>query len=253
MGFRFDSTVTAYFIVFPFLFTLILAPFNKLNVVVYIRRLFKYLFIITSTIICVVTINYFGEYNDQFNHFLFVGLYDDQKAVLETILSDFNPLVDLIAIITIITISSFILRYFEKWNRIVIYLEKIKLIPYRMLFVTIIILLFIGSIRGSFGNRPAMRKWSSVSHDPFLNKTIINPFRSLKYAISDFNKINKDYGENPFGSISHFAKDGDLQTIESIIEKRSKGNTIEKPNHIFIIVMESYDSWPLLKSILNLE
>ena len=247
MGFRFDSTVTAYFIVFPFLFTLILAPFNKLNVVVYIRRLFKYLFIITSTIICVVTINYFGEYNDQFNHFLFVGLYDDQKAVLETILSDFNPLVNLIAIITIITISSFILRYFEKWNRIVIYLEKIKLIPYRMLFVTIIILLFIGSIRGSFGNRPAMRKWSSVSRDPFLNKTIINPFRSLKYAISDFNKINKDYGENPFGSISHFAKDGDLQTIESIIEKRSKGNTIEKPNHIFIIVMESYDSWPLLE------
>ena len=44
-----------------------------------------------------------------------------------------------------------------------------------------------------------------------------------------------------------FAKDGSLQTIESIIEKHSRGNTIEKPNHIFIIVMESYDSWPLLE------
>ena len=126
MGFRFDSTVTAYFILFPFLFTLILAPFNKLNVVVYIRRIFQYLFIIISTIICVVTINYFGEYNDQFNHFLFVGLYDDQKAVLETILADFNPIVNLIVILTVIIISSFILRYFEKGKRIDNYLEKIK-------------------------------------------------------------------------------------------------------------------------------
>ena len=102
MGFRFDSTVTAYFILFPFLFTLILASFNKLNVVVYIRRIFQYLFIIVSTIICVVTINYFVEYNDQFNHFLFVGLYDDQKAVLETILADFNPVINLILMLTII-------------------------------------------------------------------------------------------------------------------------------------------------------
>ncbi|MCJ7800938.1 MAG: LTA synthase family protein, partial [Candidatus Marinimicrobia bacterium] len=189
---------------------------------------------------------YFGEYNDQFNHFLFVGLYDDQKAVLDTILADFNPIINLIAILTVIIISSYILRYFEKWNRIVNYLEKIKFIPYRILFVTIIIVLFIGSVRGSFGNRPAMRKWSSVSRDPFLNKTIINPFRSLKYAISDFNIINKDYGENPFGAINNIVKDDGIQTIKSIIEKHSRGNTIEKPNHIFIIVMESYDSWPLL-------
>jgi len=125
-------------------------------------------------------------------------------------------------------------------------LEKIKGISYRILIVTIIIVLFIGSIRGSFGNRPAMRKWSSVSRDPFLNKTIINPFRSLKYAISDFNKINKDYGENPFGTLNNNVKDDDMRTITSIIEKQSNGNVVEKPNQIFLIVMESYDSWPLL-------
>ncbi|MFN8273392.1 MAG: hypothetical protein U0X58_00765 [Flavobacteriaceae bacterium] len=32
-----------------------------------------------STVICFVTINYFGEYHNQFNNFLFLGLYDDQK------------------------------------------------------------------------------------------------------------------------------------------------------------------------------
>ena len=58
MGFRFDSTVIAYFMLIPFLLTLILSPFNKINIAVYIRKTFQYLFIIISTTICVVTINY---------------------------------------------------------------------------------------------------------------------------------------------------------------------------------------------------
>jgi phosphoglycerol transferase MdoB-like AlkP superfamily enzyme len=193
-----------------------------------------------------VTINYFREYNDQFNHFLFVALYDDRKAVLETIVTDFNPAINLITIVAISMICFYIIRYFNKRNRIAEYLQKIKYTPYRILFLSIIIFLFIGSIRGSFGNRPAMRKWSSVSRDPFLNKTIINPFRSLKYAISDFNKINKEYGENPFGVIGNNISDNNRHTITSIIEKHSKGSTIKIPSQIFLIVMESYDSWPLL-------
>ena len=117
MGFRFDSTVTTYFILLPFMFTLILAPLDKVNIAMYIRKIFQYLFVISATIICAVTINYFGEYNDQFNHFLFVGLYDDQKAVLDTILADFNPIVNLITIIIVIIIGSYIFRYIEKGKR----------------------------------------------------------------------------------------------------------------------------------------
>ncbi len=246
MGFRFDSTVTAYFILIPFLLTLILAPFDKVSIVIYVRKIFQYLFVIGATIICVVTINYFIEYNDQFNHFLFVGLYDDQKAVFETMMSDFNPFINLIIILVIIVICSYIFIYFEKRGRIAMYLQRIIYIPYRISLVLIIVILFIGSIRGSFGNRPAMRKWSSVSRDLFLNKTITNPFRSLNYAILDFKKINKVSGKNPFGHISGNIIETDNHTVTSIIEKTTKGNTIEKPSHIFIIVMESYDSWPLL-------
>lgn len=244
MGFRFDSTVTAYFILLPFLSTLALAPFDKLKISIYIRRIFQGLFVLSTTIICIVTINYFREYNDQFNHFLFVGLYDDKKAVLETIIADFNPFINLIAIVAISIICLYILRYFEKGKRIDNYLQKITYTPYRILLIVIFIILFFGSIRGSFGNRPAMRKWSSVSRDPFLNKTIINPFRSLNYAIMDFKKINREYGENPFGAIDSNILDN--QTVTSIIEKHSRGSTIEKPNQIFLIVMESYDYWPLI-------
>jgi len=246
MGFRFDSTVVSYFILFPFLFTLFLAPINKLSIAIFIRKLFQTLFILCSTVICVITINYFREYNDQFNHFLFVGLYDDQKAVLDTIIADFNPIINLIVIISTIIVCFYILRYFEKKNRLTYYFQKINHTLYRVLFVSIIFVLFVGSIRGSFGIRPAMRKWSSISRDQFLNKTIINPIRSLNYAIKDFNKINKEYGDNPFGDISSNILDIDDYTITAIIEKKSKGSTIDKPNHIFLLVMESYDYWPLL-------
>ncbi|MFC1784469.1 LTA synthase family protein [Candidatus Neomarinimicrobiota bacterium] len=246
MGFRFDSAVTAYFILLPFLFTLILAPFDKLRIAILIRKIFQNLFIISTTIICVVTINYFREYNDQFNHFLFVGLYDDQKAVFETIVADFNPVINLITILIIILISSYIFRNFEKGRQIVGYLQKIKNTPYRILLVSIIIALFIGSIRGSFGNRPVMRKWSSVSRDPFLNKTIINPIRSLNYAISDFNKFNKIDGDNPFGQVGSHINDVGENTVTATISKKSEGPTIQRPKHIFLIIVESLDSWPLL-------
>lgn len=246
MGFRFDSTVTTYFILLPFLFTLILAPFDKLNISMYIRGIFQRLFVFCSTFICVVTINYFKEYNDQFNHFLFVGLYDDKKAVIETIMASFNPIINIIAILTIIIICLFILRFFEKGNGIANYLKKITYTPYRILLVLIFIILFIGSIRGSYGGRPAMRKWSYISSDPFLNKTIINPFRSLNYAIADFNKINREYGENPYGIIGSNILDIGNHTVTSVIEKYSKGSNIEKPNQIFLLIMESFDSWPLL-------
>ena len=45
MGFRFDSTVVSYFILFPFLFTLILAPFNKISIARVTRRIFQTIFI----------------------------------------------------------------------------------------------------------------------------------------------------------------------------------------------------------------
>ena len=90
MGFRFDITAISYFLIIPFLCSYFLIPFFKGRFTKKIRIFFQYLFIVLSVIFSVVTINYYKEYKDQFNHFLFMGLYDDKRAVFESILSDYK-------------------------------------------------------------------------------------------------------------------------------------------------------------------
>ena len=123
MGFRFDTTVVSYFILIPFLCIYILPIFKQEKYISFIRLVFQNLFSIISTLVCVININYYKEYKDQFNHFLFLGLFDDKKAVFQSILVDFNPLLNsfLIILITITMVKIF--KYFEYRKGIYNFLE----------------------------------------------------------------------------------------------------------------------------------
>ena len=69
-----------------------------------------------------------------------------------------------------------------------------------------------------------MRKWASVTNDEFLNKTIITSFKSLHYAIKDFNRLNIPRDKNPFLDVTN---SWDGETVCENIEKIAKGNKIK--------------------------
>ncbi len=245
MGFRFDTTVVSYFILIPFLCIYILPIFKQEKYISFIRLVFQNLFSIISTLVCVININYYKEYKDQFNHFLFLGLFDDKKAVFQSILVDFNPLLNsfLIILITITMVKIF--KYFEYRKGIYNFLELLNFKNKTILLRVLFFLLFIASIRGSFNEYPARRFYSSVSTDDFLNKTIINPIRALNNAISDFNEINRIENKNPFGKAS-IKIDEKFKMFKQVLEKKTENkNLIKQPQQVFLVVMESYDSWPL--------
>jgi hypothetical protein len=246
MGFRFDCTAIAYFLLLPLVLLLVLSPFNKFKIIAIVRRIHQVFFVILSTMICVVTINYFKEYGDQFNHFLFLALYDDQKAVLNTILVDFHPVINSLIIILTIISGIRIFKYFEKKERIYRFLNKVNFPKSKYVIVIVFIYLFVAGIRGSFSSIPVLREYSGISTDNFLNKTIINPFRSLKYAIKDFNRLNKLGDKNPYMEETLFKAAFPQDKVTDVLRKTAQGPTIEKPKQIFIVVMESYDSWPLM-------
>lgn len=250
MGFRFDCTAVAYFLLIPFVSLLLLSSFDKFEIIKMIRKIHQFLFVILSTFICIITINYFKEYHDQFNNFIFLALYDDQKAVLKTIIKDFNPLLNSFLIIITIIGSFLILKQFEKKETIATTLQKINFKKSNYAIVAFSIVFFFAGIRGSFSSIPALRQYSGVSNDAFLNKTIINPYRSLKYAIQDFNKVNLLDGKNPFMNEKQFKATFSQNNITDVLIKKAKGPTIEKPKQLFLIVMESYDSWPLMEKYL---
>jgi phosphoglycerol transferase MdoB-like AlkP superfamily enzyme len=250
MGFRFDCTAIAYFLLLPLILLLLLSPFGKFSIIRTFRKIHQILFVILSTLICVITINYFKEYGDQFNHFLFLALYDDQKAVMNTILVDFHPIINSLIIVVTIILGVFIFRYFENKEQIYRILNKIKFKGSKYAIIILFLYFFVAGIRGSFSSIPVLREYSGISTDNFLNKTIINPFRSLKYAIKDFNRLNEVGDKNPYMSDAEFKAAFPQDKVTDIVKKTAQGATIEKPKQIFIVVMESYDSWPLMDKYL---
>ncbi|MEO8773697.1 MAG: LTA synthase family protein [Gelidibacter sp.] len=253
MGFRFDGQIVGYFLILPFLTASFMGFYGKIGIAKKIRKVLQVVFIISATLIYIVTINYYREYNDQFNHFVFLILYDDQKAVLNTVLENFHPVINLLAFISIIGVSYFILRYFENKSAISNILLRIKKPAFRTVLMVAIVTLLVSILRGSFSNLPVRRYYAATTKDPFLNKTTINPFRSLNYAIADFKEKNSTSGDNPFIPFDKLNPTGS-QTISALLKKKSPGASIEKPKQIFIVVMESLDSWPLMDkySSLNL-
>lgn len=245
MAFKFDCTVVAYFMILPLVCNLLLSAFGCFNIIKNTRIVCQYLFVIFSSILCIINLNYFSEYNDQFNNFVFVGLYDDQQAILKTIIDYYHPILNTITIVVTIIVGILIFRKFEDGMRIYSLLIKAKPLALRSLMVIVGIGLFVCCIRGSFQKQPAMRKWSAITSNNFLNKTIINPYRSLKYAYEDYKEVSAIGGQNPYGD--NLDESYTSKTITELIKKRAVGDTIEsKPKQIFLVIMESYDSWPLL-------
>ncbi|MCF6130034.1 sulfatase-like hydrolase/transferase [Flavobacterium sp. AS60] len=250
MGFRFDCTAVAYFLLLPFLLLLVLAPFNRYRIIVITRKVHQVFFIILSTLICVITINYFKEYGDQFNHFLFLALYDDKKAVMNTILVDFHPILNSLIIILTVIVGLLVFRFFNDKKNIYQVFKKIRFKRSKYVFAFLVLVLFVFGIRGSFSTIPILREYSGISKDNFLNKTIINPFRSLKYAIKDFNRLNEHGNKNPYMDEALFKATFPQDKVTDVLKKTAQGPTIQKPKQIFLVVMESYDSWPLMDKYL---
>ena len=250
-GFRFDTMVVSYFVILPFLSTLITPIFNKIELAILLRKSFQYIFIILSTLICSITINYYQEYHNQFNHFLFLGLYDDLYAVFKTIITDYSIFLNLSVISLIYYLSFKFLRYIENKTLIFTFSFKNKRENNEDNICTVMFnFIYFLVYEVQFEKRPIMRQWAYVTNDDFLNKTIINPYKSLLYAIEDFNDLNIPSFKNPFGDSYKVWKE---KTVCENIKRKAKGAQIEKPKQIFIVVMESYDSWPLEKKYLPFE
>ncbi|UCH63108.1 MAG: sulfatase-like hydrolase/transferase [Fidelibacterota bacterium] len=259
-GFRFDSGIAALVILVPFLANIALSPFGLTPLAAYLRRGFSVFMVVIMTLVFVVTIPYFKEYDSQFDYFLFEILYDDRSAVMRTIIEGYNLLSSILAFSVISILCFFLLK---RWHRLPftplsrLLTQPKNLLPRSLIAIAIVLLTFAAA-RGSFRSRPAMRKWADITTDIFLNQTVMNPIRHLHYAYKDFRSINskREGIQKLLGDISvrtaakeYFSLDlpedkaGDLSNY---LQRTASGSLAEMPDHIFIIVMESYDSWPLL-------
>jgi phosphoglycerol transferase MdoB-like AlkP superfamily enzyme len=260
-GFRFDSRVAMWFVLPVFSLSVASGFFSIDRFTHRARLVLAICFTVLTLLLCGATIPYFKEYNDQFNSWIFGLIYDDFGAIIKTTWSQVPIIRGLMVLLLLITGIIFFLKKFLNrepgWagqaNHLPVWMKSI---------ITVFILCVVGFAgRGSTGGRPVQLKDAGITRDSFLNKTVLNPYEAIRYSYSDYCESSRATG------IKKFLPDGDIRTAVKLFFKDSQDfNNIDDymrhtasgaqpvlPKHIFVIVMEGYDSWPMLEAYASMQ
>lgn len=233
-----------------------------------LRWLWGALVTIGIVVISLVSVEYYREYHDLFNESLFGIITDDQWAIFQTLLR-YYPLFSYIGLLTVMLLGYHLLA--KIWlgadmpssrSRLMLTpppLPFIKSLGYLICFV----LFCVAGFRGGLGARPMQLKDAGISRSTVLNKAVLNPATALRYAIKDHRNMQGSAG------LTHWLPEGEailaaqvpawlkqvgfpLSTeasvlqIDTLLQRTVQQEAVNKPRHIFLMVMESYDAWPLL-------
>ncbi len=220
-----------------------------------IRKLSAAVFIVSSTFLGFITFGYLAEFGDQFNHFVFGLFYDDLSAILITIWKHYHPVPNAIGMALVIGAGLWLFSRMERRGLpMESFLRKLTASRAgRIVFALGVLILFAVGIRGSIGRRPVQLKDAGITRDDFLNKTILNPQMALVYALQQHIRLSRSKGIEfylPDGNIAAAAqfvtgKPGGADDLDAYFARTAKGPKGKAPRHIFLIVAESYSTWPL--------
>ncbi len=221
-----------------------------------IRRCVVWLFLVLTPLLLAMTIAFYSEFKDQFNHWILRGMFDDFRAIVSTIWKEYHPLCFLAGAGAVsgglwLAVRRWIQRPF--WT-----LENrpgcCRSAWRNVTAVAFLVGALILGLRGSAGRRPIQMKDASPTKDAFLNKMIVNPYWRLRLVAWNYRAASGGVG------FKTLWPDGDIRSavqtafpgvpihtnLDQMIIRRAPGNTGQKPRHIFVIVMESHDAWPMM-------
>lgn len=261
-GMRYDSMVSTWWTVVPFLAGIATGFVNIERFAARIRTAFSVLFILLTSIAWGFTFVYFKEYNEQFNYLIFNLYYDDIRAIIQTIWADYHPVRVLLIIGALSAVALLVRTYLLRRHtgmQDTLATRRFTLASRAAIFLLILSLVAVG-VRGSIGRRPAQRKDAAISKDDFLNKAVVNPYFSLLFAVQDHELQTGQAGlENylPDRNVRKAAQElfndhRSFDNLDAYLEKHAKGPKSVPPRHIFLVVMESYDAWPFIKTYASL-
>jgi phosphoglycerol transferase MdoB-like AlkP superfamily enzyme len=199
-------------------------------------------------------IAYFHEYHNQFDAWIWGLVFDDRRAIALTIWKSY-PVVWL-------TLGTGLLAgamgwFLSRWTSWLAQRTGARVrfigVPVRMAAGAVLVTAVVFGLRGSLGRRPAQLKDAAVCGDVFLDKLVLNPVSALRYAIKQRFTLLQAAGLEtilPGGDIRAAAHAFNPQakstaTIDDLVQRVASGAANRKPQHIFLVVMESYDAWPL--------
>lgn len=254
-GARFDSMVAAYPVLLSFPLTLSCLVKDLSRIAQRIRVASAMVAIPMHLAICGITVCYFKEYHDQFNQWIVGLITDDLVAIMLTIWRGYPVLLYLMGYAGIVAAWVWIVprlfRWFPPWKSLQFSMPS--LLTRLVLALLVGGLLFL-AIRGWSFRRPMKQRDLKATRDLFLNKLVANPYVALRYAILDYKYITGAKGLETFigrRSVLDAAQVvlgniGAERNLDVLCQRKTAGRPGPKPQHIFLIIGESLDVWPLL-------
>ncbi len=256
-GFRFDGMVATYLILIPFLMSVACGFRDWERAAERVRRIAARVFVVLSTIFFGVNYGFFREFSEQINPIVFQLFNDDTDAILITIWRDYHPVSTFLAMAVVIFLALLAVKRLIRTGFIP---EKrtsrFFTTSLRKTLAAIGVLVFmVISIRGTVKSMPLDRRILIPTEDEFLNKMILNEYFSIRYAIKDYKVMTReDKGLNaylPDRDVLKAAKfassrNETLPDLDGYSLRHAAGASGIIPRHIFLIIGESYGSWPLL-------
>jgi phosphoglycerol transferase MdoB-like AlkP superfamily enzyme len=253
-GLRFDICVATYVVLPSFVLSLIgfwrsLGRWHDR-----VRRWLARIVLGLWAVAFVCDTGYFAEYGDQFDSRILGLVYDDRGAIFTTIWKSY-PVVTLtcasvaIAALVIWATNRLWLRAARKFEPPAVLNTKWA----RAAMLAAVLGLTIVGLRGSVGPRPIQMKDAATTGDNFLNRIVLNPFFALRYVVSEYLTLQGTAGLKTFlpdgdvkaAAVALFPAGVEAKNLDECLLRTAPGAKSPRPSHIFLIVMESYDSWAM--------
>ena len=253
-GMRYDIFTASYVILPSLVLTLVsfFRPLGKLHQRV--RWVTAGIVTVGFALGFVIDVNYFREFHDQFDHRVFGLVFDDRKAIAETIWKGYHVIWVLVSVVLGSAAVMFVGR--KVWGVMSSRVRppaRLALGGVRFVTPLVVLSLTVFGLRASFGRRPIQLKDAAVTTDPFLNKMVLNPFVALRYAIQHQLMLSASTGLRlilPDGNVraaarACFPRAEAVTNLTECLKQVATGSPVRPPQHVIIVVEESYDSWGL--------
>jgi phosphoglycerol transferase MdoB-like AlkP superfamily enzyme len=218
-----------------------------------IRRLAVVITLSLCAIIFIADVGYFAEYDNQFDHWIFGLIYDDRAAILATIWKSYHVVLLIVVGAIGVAASAWLLSKLCQKAETADVPVSVGTKTARVIIVIVIaVWAFVGA-RVWLGKNLAGLKNAESTGDVFLNKIVLNPFFALRYAIWQEHTMQKSAGLRIFlpdanvraAATALFPNSQNAAALDECLKRIAPGNSGQRPTHIFIVVMESYDAWSM--------
>ncbi len=203
-------------------------------------------------------IPYYHEFHNAFGPFMFNTFHDDVGAIVTTAIQEYNAVWHTLGAIVCAVLWIWLCRKWFNWltDRLSRPLLRVKRPWIAVTIICILLVPFAVFVRkgGSFTfNGSIYWKNAARMNQHILNEAIVDDIQAVYRASRIYKQLRKSTAAVKVDDVREaaarlmgrtaYAED----TLLPLLERRAKGIQGPKPDHIFVIIGETYMMWPLLE------